>query len=73
MAGLMSCIGNSGVGPAAKFVVAFPFVYHYLGGVRHLVWDFYPETVNNEQCSASSYALGGAALLASAGLAATTF
>jgi hypothetical protein len=23
----------------AKFVVAFPLVYHYLGGVRHVIWD----------------------------------
>lgn len=25
----------------AKFAVAFPLVYHYLGGVRHLYWDLY--------------------------------
>ena len=23
----------------AKFAVAFPLVYHYLGGVRHVFWD----------------------------------
>ena len=23
----------------AKFLVAFPLVYHYLGGVRHVLWD----------------------------------
>lgn len=25
----------------AKFAVAFPLVYHYLGGLRHLYWDHY--------------------------------
>ena len=23
----------------AKFIVSFPLVYHYLGGMRHFVWD----------------------------------
>jgi len=25
--------------PPAKFIVAFPLVYHTLGGLRHIVWD----------------------------------
>lgn len=25
---------------AAKGVMAYPFVYHFFNGVRHLVWDF---------------------------------
>jgi hypothetical protein len=25
----------------AKFVVAYPLVYHYLGGLRHFVWDLH--------------------------------
>jgi succinate dehydrogenase (ubiquinone) cytochrome b560 subunit len=70
---IMSSVGSSGVGPLAKFTVAFPLVYHYMGGVRHLVWDFYPDTVNNDQCATSSYALGGAAILLSTGLAFTSF
>ena len=70
---VMASVGNSGVGPLAKFTVAFPLVYHYMGGVRHLVWDFFPETVNNEQCVTSSYALGGVALVASTGLAFASF
>ena len=71
--GLMSCVGNSGVGPLVKFTVAFPLLYHYLGGVRHMVWDFFPDTVNNEQCATSSYALGGVAIVASTGLAFASF
>ena len=71
--GILSSIGNSGVGPLAKFCVAFPLTYHYVGGVRHLVWDFYPETVTNEKCATSSYAVGGVAIVVSAGLAMTSF
>lgn len=26
----------------AKFSISFPLVYHYLGGIRHVVWDLYP-------------------------------
>jgi hypothetical protein len=25
----------------AKFIVAYPLTYHYLGGVRHFVWDLH--------------------------------
>jgi len=25
--------------PVAKGIVAFPFVYHYSAGIRHLIWD----------------------------------
>jgi succinate dehydrogenase (ubiquinone) cytochrome b560 subunit len=24
-----------------KFIISFPLVYHYLGGMRHFVWDLY--------------------------------
>jgi succinate dehydrogenase (ubiquinone) cytochrome b560 subunit len=24
-----------------KLVISFPLVYHYLGGMRHFVWDLY--------------------------------
>ncbi len=27
--------------PVAKAGITFPLVYHYLAGVRHLVWDTY--------------------------------
>lgn len=60
VADLMSTIGSSSVGPLAKFTVAFPFIYHYLGGVRHFVWDFFPEsTVNNKTAESSSFAMFG--------------
>lgn len=57
---LMTTIGSSPIGPLAKFTVAFPFVYHYAGGVRHFVWDYFPEnTVNNQTAVTSSYLMFG--------------
>ena len=57
------------VGGAAKFTVAFPLVYHYLGGVRHLAWDNSPEMLTNVDVTKASYALVGGSFLLSAGLA----
>ena len=57
---LMSTIGSSVVGPLAKIVVSFPLVYHYLGGVRHYLWDNDPEMLGNEAVTKSSYYLFGA-------------
>jgi succinate dehydrogenase (ubiquinone) cytochrome b560 subunit len=59
---LMQAIGSSAIGPLAKIAVSFPLIYHYLGGVRHIVWDKQPEThINNESVEKSSYILFGAA------------
>jgi succinate dehydrogenase (ubiquinone) cytochrome b560 subunit len=61
------------VGPVvcagAKFCVAFPMVYHYLGGVRHVAWDHYPELLNNIGVEKASYVLAGSSLVLSTGLA----
>ena len=64
---LMSTIGSSGVmiGGLAKFSVAFPFIYHYLGGLRHLVWDNSPEMLTNVDVEKASYALVGSSVLLS--------
>ena len=35
----------------AKFVVAYPLVYHYLGGVRHFVWDLHKIGNNADKTS----------------------
>eukprot|EP01031_Cornospumella_fuschlensis_P032026 gene32026-38726_t len=65
--GLMNTIGNmAAVGTVAKFGVSFPLIYHYLGGVRHLVWDRKPELVTNEQVEKSSYALFAASAVSAA-------
>jgi succinate dehydrogenase (ubiquinone) cytochrome b560 subunit len=57
------------VGGAAKFSVAFPLVYHYLGGVRHLAWDSFPDMLNNVDVKTASYALVGGSFVVSAGFA----
>ena len=56
---VMSSLGSiTVIGTLAKFSVGFPLVYHYLGGVRHLVWDKMPEAPpTNEEVSKASYAL----------------
>ena len=62
---LMETIGSSSfliAGPA-KFAVAFPFTYHYLGGVRHWVWDRNPEMLTNDDTEKSAYALMGTSVV----------
>lgn len=69
---LMQDIASTGplVAGAAKFSVAFPLTYHYLGGVRHLAWDHFPETMlNNVGVEKASYILAASSLVLSAGLA----
>lgn len=48
-------------------VVSFPLVYHYLGAVRHLAWDYAPDYLENSDVEKSSLALFGAATAISAG------
>ena len=66
--GLMMALGNSSVGPLAKFSVSYPLIYHFLGGARHAYWDQYPEVITNASVEQSSYALIGLATAASVGL-----
>eukprot|EP00286_Rhodomonas_abbreviata_P029283 CAMPEP_0181300680 /NCGR_PEP_ID=MMETSP1101-20121128/7019_1 /TAXON_ID=46948 /ORGANISM="Rhodomonas abbreviata, Strain Caron Lab Isolate" /LENGTH=68 /DNA_ID=CAMNT_0023405933 /DNA_START=374 /DNA_END=580 /DNA_ORIENTATION=+ len=59
----MSCLGDMTViGHGAKFAVAFPLVFHYLGGVRHLAWDRKPEMLENADVEQSSKILVGASV-----------
>jgi succinate dehydrogenase (ubiquinone) cytochrome b560 subunit len=64
---------NASTGPVlgsmAKFTVSFPLIYHYLGGVRHLAWDNYPELLTNVDVTKASYALVGGSAMFSAGMA----
>ena len=39
--------------------------YHTLGGIRHIIWDRYPNLLNNKQVAQSSYYLFGSSLLIS--------
>lgn len=67
---LLATIGSiSVVGHVAKFGVAFPLVFHYLGGLRHLIWDRNPDMLENDQVEQSSKLLIGGATLISVGVA----
>ncbi len=62
---MVSSIGSTPfIAPLAKASVTFPLVYHYLGAVRHALWDYFPETVHNESAEKSSYAMFGVSGLA---------
>jgi len=67
--GLMQDIAETGpvFSSLAKFSVAFPCVYHYLGGVRHLMWDNFPDMLTNVDVAKASYVLVGSSLVASIG------
>ena len=54
---LMQFIGDSAVGPLAKFAVAFPFTYHFMCGLRHMNWDSNPDDLNTENVTKSSVVL----------------
>ena len=62
----------------AKFVVAFPLVYHYVAGVRHMYWDHYkygnsadknsPLEVPAVEASSKAILAGGSAVAAALAL-----
>ena len=56
-----------------KFALSFPFVFHTLGGFRHLVWDSTTKGIDNESANASSLAIFGVSAAASAALAVYTW
>jgi len=64
---VMGMIGESSLALPAKFCVAFPVTYHFIGGVRHAYWDATPEAVTNEQVEKASYAVLAGSLLATGG------
>lgn len=72
---LASILGNVAlVGPAAKFAVGFPLIYHYFGAVRHVIWDRIPEsTLTTEEVTRSSYILLGSSIASSIGFAFVSF
>ena len=64
--------GFGAVAFVPKFLVAFPLVYHYLGGIRHMAWDRAPEQLTNDDVEKSSSILFGGAMALSTGLALIT-
>jgi succinate dehydrogenase/fumarate reductase cytochrome b subunit len=67
---LATTLGQSGVAPLFKFGVAFPLVYHYLGGIRHMLWDKAPDSLTNEDVHNSSLMLIGSSAVLSLGFTA---
>lgn len=57
VAHMMYAIGHSAIGPLAKFSVAFPVIYHTVGGVRHLYWERFPENLGPETQRQASIAV----------------
>merc|ERR1711959_801949 len=58
--------------PPAKLAITFPMIYHYMAGVRHLVWDTYhignqteKSLLDKESVENSSNALFAAAIVMS--------
>lgn len=41
----------------------FPLTYHTFGGVRHLIWDKYPQLLKNQAVAKSSFILIGSSLV----------
>lgn len=72
---IMSIIGSTAViGQVAKFAVGFPLIYHYLGAVRHAVWDKMPETtLTSDMVTKASYLLLGSSIALSATMAFVAF
>ena len=52
-----SSLAASSAAPFAKFAVGFSCVYHYMGAVRHIVWDKTAKGFTNAQMLQTSYAL----------------
>ncbi len=67
---IMSNIGDmSVIGQTAKLSVAFPLVYHYLAGIRHIAWDRNPELLQTDKVTQSSHVLIGSSIAISVVLA----
>ena len=66
----MESVGSSSlwIAAPAKFCVAFPLTYHYLGGVRHWVWDRNPDMLTTADTVQTSYALLGSSVVISGAL-----
>ena len=51
--------------PVVDFTILFPSVYHTFGGLRHFIWDKYPQYLTNPKVTKSSYSLLGISLVSS--------
>ena len=51
--------------PVVDFTILFPSVYHTFGGLRHFIWDKYPQYLTNPKVTKSSYSLLGISFVSS--------
>ena len=57
----------------AKFTLSFPFVFHTLGGFRHIYWDTTTNGIDNESAKMSSIGIFAASGVLSYALASYSF
>ena len=48
---------------AIRYVGIYTGVYHTLGGIRHFVWDAYPQLLTNVKVTRVSYGMLGVSVL----------
>ena len=46
-----------------NYTILFPNIYHTYGGLRHFIWDKYPELITKQLVHRSSVALFGISIL----------
>ena len=46
-----------------NYSAIFPATYHTFGGIRHFIWDKYPQLLNNKQVQKSSFLLMGGSVV----------
>merc|ERR1719197_519671 len=68
-ANMASAIAASSIAPAAKFGVGFTLAFHYLGAIRHTIWDKTAKGFSNATMLQTSYGILGASTLIALGLA----
>jgi len=53
----IKCPYNIGPSNIINYCIIFPTVYHVMGGIRHLMWDKYPNLLTNTKVHKSSILL----------------
>tara|TARA_B100000900_G_C20584452_1_gene718922 strand:- start:2176 stop:2556 length:381 start_codon:yes stop_codon:yes gene_type:complete len=46
-----------------NYIFLYPFGYHFCGGIRHLIWDSYPQLLTNSGVAKSSKLLFAVSIL----------
>jgi len=67
---MMQFLGAQGlvVSILAKGAFGFPVIYHYLGAVRHTIWDHNPQLLTQKDGDRASFLLVGSSVAATAGV-----